>query len=523
MRLSRPDSTAAVFYAAAFVTGAIVMSFEMLGSRYLNPYFGSGIYTWAALISTVLAALAVGYFCGGWLADRRPQPQILGLTVIIGSVYLAVLPLFADTILEAVLNRIEDIRMGSLVSAFAIMFLPVVFLGMYSPFAIRLLLRSPQQSGSVSGAVYGISTLGSIIGTWGTTFVLMPEFGSRAITVGFGIAGALTGALLMLRPFAARQRSPAASVAVAIVAAALVAASVPIARADDVVDEAARAAVLKQKDGLIAHMETEYNDVFITKNGSLAVMSFQRFRQHYTESAGNLADPDDLPVDYTQTMTLGAIYPDKLDKALMIGLGAGSIPTYLVRQIPGIAVDNVELDPGVITAAKKYFGVRETSRNRLIESDGRVYLNRHPETYDLILVDAFRGGYVPFHLLTQEFYTLLKQRLEPSGVAVFNIHTGTKLYDSTLATLKSVFPTVDLYYNAGSAIAVASSAPPMSVDTLKARATAFQTRHPMRYPMPGLLASRMEWPADLKAELLTDDFSPVSLYDVIQKNNRRQW
>src|SRR5215470_3002653 len=135
----------AIVYGGAFVTGAIVMSFEMLGSRYLNPYFGSGIYTWAALISTVLAALAAGYFCGGWLADRRPQPQILGLTVVIGSIYLALLPLFAD----AVLNRIEDIRMGSLVSAFAIMFLPVVFLGMYSPFAIRLLLRSPQQSGSV--------------------------------------------------------------------------------------------------------------------------------------------------------------------------------------------------------------------------------------------------------------------------------------------------------------------------------------------------------------------------------------
>ena len=66
------DAFAAAIYAVAFVTGAIVMSFEMLGSRYLNPYFGSGIYTWASLISTVLAALTVGYFLGGSLADRRP-------------------------------------------------------------------------------------------------------------------------------------------------------------------------------------------------------------------------------------------------------------------------------------------------------------------------------------------------------------------------------------------------------------------------------------------------------------------
>ena len=522
MRLSRFDSATALFYAAAFVTGAIVMSFEMLGSRYLNPYFGSGIYTWAALISTVLAALAVCYFCGGWLADRRPQAQILGATVLIGSVYLALLPLFADAILEAVLNMIDDVKLGSLISAFAIMFLPVVFLGMYSPFAIRLLLRSAQQSGSVSGAVYGISTVGSIIGTWGTTFVLMPAFGSRAITIGFGIAGTLTGLILILRPFGARKSLPAASLAVTILVAGVLGTSMLPSRADDLLDGQARAAVLRQKDGLIAHMETEYNDVFISKNDSLLVMSFQRFRQHYTESAANLKDADELPVAYTQTMTLGAIYPDAPRKALMIGLGAGSIPTYLVRHLPDLTIDNVELDPGVITAAKKYFGVRETPRMRMIEGDGRVFANRHPETYDLILVDAFRGGYVPFHLLTQEFYGLLKQRLSPRGVAVFNVHSGTKLYDSTLVTLKSVFPAVDLYFTAGSVLAVAGGEP-LDLETLKQRAAAAQAKTRFRYPMPDLLATRIDWPAGLKAELLTDDFAPVTLYDVIKKNNRRQW
>jgi hypothetical protein len=176
-------------YSAAFLTGAIVMSFEMLGSRYLNPYFGSGIYTWAAPISTVLAALTAGYFCGGRVADKRPQVQILGLTVTAGSLYLVLLPLFADSILEGVFRTVDDIRLGSMISAFSILFLPVAFLGTYSPFAIRLLLRSAQQSGSVSGAVYGISTLGSIIGTWGTTFVLMPEFGSGLSPLAWGSPG----------------------------------------------------------------------------------------------------------------------------------------------------------------------------------------------------------------------------------------------------------------------------------------------------------------------------------------------
>ena len=85
-----------MIYLAAFVTGAIVMSFEMLGSRYLNPYFGSGIYTWASLISTVLAALCVGYFIGGIAADRYPSATVLGATVLIGSAYILVLPLFSE-------------------------------------------------------------------------------------------------------------------------------------------------------------------------------------------------------------------------------------------------------------------------------------------------------------------------------------------------------------------------------------------------------------------------------------------
>jgi spermidine synthase len=521
MRL-RLDLRIIALYSAAFLTGGIVMSFEMLGSRYLNPYFGSGIYTWSALISTVLAALAVGYFCGGWLADNYPQPRILGLTVVIGSIYLMLLPLFADPILEAVLGMIDDIRLGSLVAALAIMFLPVVFLGMYSPFAIRLLLLSPLQSGSVSGAVYGISTFGSIIGTWGTTFALMPAFGSRANTIGIGVAGALTGLILILIPFE-RKTWLASAFATAILAAGLLIVSPPISRADDVVDDQIRAGALKQKNGLVAHIETEYNDVFITKKDAYLTMSFQRYSQAYNESTSSLSNPDELPVAYTRTMMLGAIYPDELRRCLMIGLGAGSMPTYLARHLPNLVIDNVELDPGVITASKNYFGVRETPRMHMIESDGRVFVTRTNETYDLILVDAFRGGYVPFHLLTKEFYTLLKQRLSPKGVVVFNVHSGTKLTDSTLVTLRSVFPKVDLYYSSGSFVPVAGTEPAIGPEMLTQRAKSIQARYNFLYPMPSLLSGRVDWPDNLKAELLTDDFAPVSVYDVIKKNNIKQW
>src|ERR1700738_2483572 len=102
----------AVIYIVAFVTGAIVMSFEMLGSRYLNPYFGSGIYTWAALISTVLAALTAGYFLGGFLGDRTVSAAVLGAIIAVASLYLLVLPSFAEAILGFVFDSVDDIRLG---------------------------------------------------------------------------------------------------------------------------------------------------------------------------------------------------------------------------------------------------------------------------------------------------------------------------------------------------------------------------------------------------------------------------
>ncbi len=259
----------AIIYLVAFVTGVIVMSFEMLGSRYLNPYFGRGIYTWASLISTVLAALCLGYFVGGLAADRHPSATVLGATVLIGAAYVLVLPFFSEWLMEAVLAGIDDVRTGSLAAAFVILFFPVTFLGMYSPFGIRLLLQSAQHSGRTSGFVYGISTFGSILGTLGTTFILIPWIGTRAITFTLGIAGVLSGLLLI----AVGQRKRG------VLVLAILALGAPTARAEHLIDTKIRAEMLKHKDGQVAHIETEYNDIFVGKRRNELTLSFQ-FKGH---------------------------------------------------------------------------------------------------------------------------------------------------------------------------------------------------------------------------------------------------
>jgi spermidine synthase len=511
-------------YLIAFVTGAIVMSFEMLGSRYLNPYFGSGIYTWAALISTVLTALTAGYFLGGWLADRTASATVLGAIVLVASAYLVALPGFSDAILDFVLADVDDVRFGSLLASFAILFFPVTLLGVFSPFAIRLMLRSPQRSGVVSGTVYGVSTAGSIVGTLGTTFFLIPLIGTKAITHWLGAAGVLCGLLLLALPRLERRR-PRALMLALVTACAGLALSATIGSAENLIDEAVRAAMLKQPDGRIAHIESEYNDIFINKRRGELTMSFQLKGWDYTESVTNLRDPDDLPLRYSQVMTAATIYPQEPKNILMIGLGGGSISTYLGRFMPEAAIDTVEIDRRVIESAKKYFGLRDSERVRYLDGDGRVFLNRSKDLYDLILVDAYHGGYVPFHLLTKEFYSLVKQRLTPGGAAAFNVHDGTKLYASTVKTLGDVFPTLDLYPSGlGETIVVVSANPAPNQDALASRAAALQERYNFRFPLPQLVQRRVDKPQShaTGGVLITDDFAPVNLYDTIGKERPKK-
>ena len=514
---SSATATSVMIYGIAFVTGAIVMSFEMLGSRYLNPYFGSGIYTWASLISTVLMALTLGYFLGGWLADRTASLSVLAVTVLVGSLYMLVLPSFAQPLLELLLADIEDVRTGSLVASVAILLFPVTFFGMFSPFAIRLMLRSAQSSGIVSGTVYGVSTFGSIVGTLGTTFFLIPTIGTRAITLWLGAAGIACGLILLA---AGRfERKAGTTAAALLLAFAVIAVPAPGSANDALIDESVRAEILKRKDGRLAHVESEYNDIYISKRRNQLIMTFQLKGWDYTESVTNLEDPDELPLHYSQVMTAASLlYPAEVKRILMIGLGGGSISTYYGRAMPDVHIDTVELDQRVIDVAKQYFALRETPRVRYIAADGRVFLNRSKDKYDLILLDAYRGGYVPFHLLTREFYTLVKSRLTPGGAVAFNVHDGTKLYHSTVRTLGEVFPTVDLYPSGmGEVIATLSADPKFDRSVLATRAAALQERYKFRYPLPEVLKRRIANPQrEAKGgELITDDFAPVNLYDTI--------
>src|SRR5271154_1464963 len=139
-----------LIYAVAFVVGSVLMGFEMLGSRYLFPYFGGGIGTWAALISVVLCALAIGYFAGGAFVDRYHSSRIIAAAILIAAIYLALVPAAADGVMSQILNSMGDGPSAILLASAALLLVPLSLLGMFSPVAVGLLTRSAEESGSVA-------------------------------------------------------------------------------------------------------------------------------------------------------------------------------------------------------------------------------------------------------------------------------------------------------------------------------------------------------------------------------------
>jgi spermidine synthase len=268
-------------------------------------------------------------------------------------------------------------------------------------------------------------------------------------------------------------------------------------------------------------IETEYNNIFIVQKGDFLSMTFRLKGENTRQSVLNLRDRGQLPLPHSHYQTLAAVHAGKLEKMLMVGLGGGSVSDYFLRHVPEMHVTSVELDPGVVKAAEKYFGAAAGPRHAIATGDGRVFLQRNKAKYDIVMIDAFRGGYVPFHLLTHEFYTLLASRLEPDGVAVLNLRGRTQLFDSSIVTLRRTFKTIEVYEWSGNAIVLARLQPPMAAEERLARAKERQARYKFRYDLLPLLKDEARIEVK-EARLLTDDFAPVNLYDSIGGAERRR-
>ena len=270
---------------------------------------------------------------------------------------------------------------------------------------------------------------------------------------------------------------------------------------------------------LLESRESLYNNIYVFEQGRYIIMQFGKNTRFWTESAYDTTDEAALPVPYTRWMTAALAYPESLGSILEIGLGGGRTAAYLNLHMPEVPITSVELDPDVIELARTYFNVTPTDTLTLVARDGRIHLMRDRTTHDLIMVDAYRGPFVPFHMLTREFYLTVKRRLAPGGAVAQNIEPTTMLFDAAIATLESVFDHVDLYPAQGNVVAIAYDGPRHPQETLRARARALQAAHDFRYPLPELLDRRRLLTTPPEQEPLVDDFAPVEMLKSIERHN----
>jgi spermidine synthase len=372
----------------------------------------------------VLAALAVGYWLGGKLADRRPEPRLLGSIVLVAAVYVALVPFVTGPILDVAAAGLDRVAAGAVAgSFFGTLFIfvpPVLLLGMVSPFAIRLAIEDVASAGQIAGRLYALSTAGSLLGTFLPALVLIPAIGTQRTFLASSAVLALTASILLGRRFLL--------VALAIVALA----AIP-------------PGVVRAEPGLLHEEESRHQFIRVVErdgvrrlylNEGVAVHSVWREDSVLT---GGVWDT---------FLAVPTLLPEPPERVAILGNAGGTVARAYGTFYPEAQIDGVEIDPAVTDVGERYFGLLENPRLETHDQDARPFLRRTRHLYDLIVVDAYHQPYVPFYLATRDFFELVRERLRPGGAVVLNVATvpGDDRLERALAgTLAAVFPEVRVW------------------------------------------------------------------------------
>jgi spermidine synthase len=480
------------FYWVVGVCGAVLMALEILSSRVLAPHYGNSVYVWGSIISVFLAALSLGYLWGGRLADRQPSMASLGRMVVLAAAFEAVLLLFGSRLAGALAQLTGGNPAGTLLAA-SVLFGPAsVMLATVSPWAVRLAVRDLGVVGNTAGRLFALSTLGSLAGTLVCTFLLIPFLDLRQI---LGLLTALT-ALTACVAFAGAFRSevPATILAVILLAGSLPAASFTPKVARD----------------LIYERVTPYQTLQVFERDGVRTLKGDRVPQ----AAVRVSDHEPA-IPYNRAAPAVLLIVPHPRKALLIGLGGGTIGRYLQSRDPRIDVQYVDIDPAVSEIAKRFFFFQPGPRMRVAIEDGRQYLHASSETWDLIYADAYIGQSVPFHLTTVQFLDEVKRHLNPGGAFALNLAggLGDPFSQAMYRTVRERFDSAYFFRipHAPNALVVASGdADTLSNADLLQRGRELDRALRFDPPLATLATWRGEVALDVtKIPVLTDELAPT--------------
>jgi spermidine synthase len=408
-----------------FTVGAGALGAEIAAARLMAPWFGASTIVWANTIAIVLLSLSVGYALGGRLADRDPRPEGLARIVLVASMLLAVVPFVSGPFLRLAATAVDQLSaaifVGSLVGVGVLLAIPLLLLGMVSPYALRLAVDTVDATGRTAGRLYAISTVGSLLGTFLAALLLIPFVGTRRTFLIF--AGAMALAAL---PQLGRWRTRAAVVPAGILALI----SLPTGTIK----------AAGTSDRVIWEAETDYQyaRVLQAPDGERTLELDEGYAAHSVYRPGRW-----LTGNYWDEMLALSLAGEQAPprSVAILGAAAGTSARQLGHYFPQARIDAVELDGELTKVGRDLFDLHGPHLHTYT-SAALPWLYASTRRFDVIMVDAYRQPYIPFYLTTEEFFALVRDRLEPGGLVIVNVAQpdGSSSLEKVLAaTMRTAF------------------------------------------------------------------------------------
>ena len=434
----------AYLYLLVFGVGAGTLAIELAAARLLDPWFGNSQIVWAALISLVLACLALGAWIGGRVGDRSPRLLPLLIVVMVSGAATAWIPAFAQPVLQLAVRDLLELEAGLLLAAMlavaVLLTLPLVLLGAVTPWVVRIALASVNTGGRTAGSLYAVGTVGSILGTLAPVLWLVPSYGTRRTFLLIGLWLVLLA--LCGTPWIIKRRYATGFVGVLVMTALL---GFDVLSGSTSIRPGPVAGSIPSR--LLHEEESRYNYIAVREAGGERWLKLNE-----GNGIHSVWHPDRVLShgiwDYFLLAPWFAAEPvdPATARVLVIGLAAGTVSSLWTDVYGPAPITGVELDLAILEVGREWFAMDRPNLTA-VAADGRQWLFRQSESrkWDVVLVDAYRVPYIPFHLTTVEWFELVDNHLTTDGVVAVNVgrtETDLSLVTAMVTTMSAVWPSV---------------------------------------------------------------------------------
>jgi predicted membrane-bound spermidine synthase len=383
----------------SFITGFSLLTYELAAARVLAPSIGSSTYVWTGVIGVIIAALSLGFFAGGKVADARNRLSDLVALLLLAAGCAVLTLLTYEGILQSIVDSFEDNRVQAVVAALTLFAPTSFFIGMTSPYLAKLNVRSLKETGQSIASLDMLNAIGGILGTFVTGFILFGYIGSHE-------AIGLVAVLLLLASWLVAPRLRVGR-RLLISALLILCAFTPASVVQGITSIDTASAHYQVIDGFID--ERLVTGLVTGPTGTQSAV--------YQNGTGE-------PVFWYVREAARVTTERSPESVLVLGGGAFTLPQYLSEQLPDASITVVEIDPELEAISREHFGYRNPSNVSEVFTDARAYLNQTDERYDVVVVDVYGDSSIPFTFITDEYGAAIRQVLKPGGIVIANIIGG---------------------------------------------------------------------------------------------------